>query len=422
MTTWYYVRPTDTIFVRGNLAFGEGGEHGAGVMPPQPSVFAGAFRSAILGRDAEQLGSFVNHGRASDADLHASLGTPSQPGNFRLHWLSLAGEQHAAAGPRDTAQTGPIEALLPLPADLVWLGEGGAAGLACLLPKALPEGVQSGGSLPLRATLQTARHDKATGGRYMHQASMQQHLHGELPARADACIEARHVHKRDSRLGIGLNTDSRSVEDGLIYTTEGHAFSPAVDADAGGGQATRARFASTGFLVGIAGADGLLARTGHVRLGGDGRGAQYTQVEFKPPKVDPAAIATSRCFRVILRTAAVFPHGWLPAGVQAEAAAAGQPPTHRLTGPGFSARLVCAAVGRREVISGWDLHQWRPKPAEAAAPAGSVYWFDEFEGDAGKLAAWVDLGLRADTGSPGTRHAEGFGQAWLALWPQGASA
>lgn len=51
-TTYYYVRPTDSLFVRGNLAFGNSGEHGASMMPPPPSLFAGAFRSALLGHDA----------------------------------------------------------------------------------------------------------------------------------------------------------------------------------------------------------------------------------------------------------------------------------------------------------------------------------------------------------------------------------
>lgn len=92
--------------------------------------------------------------------------------------------------------------------------------------------------------------------------------------------------------------------------------------------------------------------------------------------------------------------------------------SYRLQGNGFSARLACAALGRREVVSGWDLYQWAPKPAQAAAPAGSVYWFDEFEGDAGKLAAWVAKGLWPDDLSPNQqmRRAEGYNRALLGAW------
>jgi CRISPR-associated protein Cmr3 len=90
----------------------------------------------------------------------------------------------------------------------------------------------------------------------------------------------------------------------------------------------------------------------------------------------------------------------------------------RLQVDGFTARLVCAAVGRCDVVSGWDLHQWVPKPAQAAAPAGSVYWFDEFHGDAGKLAAWASGGWWPDDLSPvqKMRRAEGYNCALLAAW------
>ena len=46
-----------------------------------------------------------------------------------------------------------------------------------------------------------------------------------------------------------------------------------------------------------------------------------------------------------------------------------------------------------------------------AAPAGSVYWFDQLESDAGKLAASVAGGLRGDNYDR-QRRAEGFNRAW----------
>jgi CRISPR-associated protein Cmr3 len=411
MTAWTFIRPTDTLFVRGNLAFGEAGEHGAGLMPPPPSLFAGALRSALLGQDAQVLSEFMAIGtragplRLADERLHRCLGTPTAPGAFRLSWLGLAGRRRAA-GPA-------VEALLPLPADLLWLGH--ESGFGRLLPRPLPAGLRSGGDLPLRATLQTPRQAKPEGGRYLSQAGLALHLHGgpRLPTAADA-IEAGALHQRDPRLGIGLNADSRSVEEGLIYTTEGYAFSPAGKLRKDG-RRDAPLFEHTGFLVGIEGVDGLLPERGHLRLGGDGRSAEYERVRFHAPAADSAAIAKAGRFRLILQTPGLFgASGWLPPGCRAEPDG-----SQRLRGPGFAARLACAAVGRREIVSGWDLHQWAPKPAEAAVPAGSVYWFDHFEGDAGKLAEWAGGGLRPDTATaPTPRHAEGWNQALLALWPQ----
>jgi CRISPR-associated protein Cmr3 len=118
-------------------------------------------------------------------------------------------------------------------------------------------------------------------------------------------------------------------------------------------------------------------------------------------------------FRLILQTPALFSQGWLPEGVTQQ-----DDGSYRLQGDGFSARLACAALGRRETVSGWDLYRWMPKPAQAAVPAGSVYWFDEFAGDAGKLAAWVEQGLWPHNPDPlhRSRRAEGFNCALLGAW------
>jgi len=390
MTTYFYVEPTDTLFVRGNLAFGDAGEHGASLMPPPPSLFAGAFRSALLGRNADEMTAFLARGRCDDAHLATCLGTPENPGEFRITWLSLAGWKAGETLP---------EALTPLPADLLRL----ESGFAPLKPRPTGDLVASAGDLPMRATLIAAKQEKPRSGYYLRQTGLARHLQGQVPDN-EAAVEARHLHERDPRLGIGLDAQSRSVQEGLIYTTEGYAFSPASAAEI-----TRP-YASTGFLVGIAGADDLLPDTGLLRLGGDGRSARYRRVQFQPPHVEGVPGAGGR-FRLILQTPALFPQGWLPDGVSREG------DEFRLCGSGFTARLACAAVGRREVISGWDLFHWKPKPAQAAVPAGSVYWFDDFTGDPGKLAEWVAGGLWSHNPDR-TRRAEGFNNALLAAWPQ----
>lgn len=390
-TTYYYVRPTDSLFVRGNLAFGDSGEHGTGQMPPPPSLFAGAFRSALLGRDASQLNSFLSQGRCSDAALAQCLGTPEVPGDFRITWLSLAGKTDAGATP---------EPIAPLPADLLMLGNT----FATLEPRAVACGVQSAGDLPLRATLVSAKQEKPKGGVYLSAKALSQHLSGQRPEQAHS-IESKHLYQRDPRLGIGLNADAHTAEEGQIYTTEGFAFSPKSDS-------APAIFASTGFLVGLQGVADLMPKEGVLRLGGDGRSAHYRRVNFTAPVVHNLPGKANR-FRLLLQTPALFSQGWLPEGVTLQ-----DDGSYRLQGDGFQARLACAALGRRDMVSGWDLYQWQPKPAQAAVPAGSVYWFDEFDGDFDKLAAWVNQGLwpqNPDTLQQ-TRRAEGYNRALLGAW------
>ena len=59
-----------------------------------------------------------------------------------------------------------------------------------------------------------------------------------------------------------------------------------------------------------------------------------------------------------------------------------------------------------------------PYASPQTAPAGSVYWFDEFVGDADKLAAWVAKGLWPDdlNSLQQTRRAEGYNRALLGAW------
>ena len=400
-TTYYYVRPTDSLFVRGNLAFGDGGEHGVSQMPPPPSLFAGAFRSAILGQNAEHMAQFLAGQPLADEARNSCLGTYAQPGAFRVSWLSLAGQADRPA----MGQAVP-EALSPLPADLVVLGKA----FAPLIPQVLPAGVSCSGDLPMRATLFSAKQEKPSIGIYLRGTGLQDHLNGKLPGDS-AQTSTGHLFHRDPRLGIGLNADSRTAEERLIYTTEGYAFSPSEDGEKG--ERVASPFASTGFLVGMEGVGGVLPDQGSLRLGGDGRSAIFQRVEFKLPMA--AKLAANKKFRLILQSPALFRQGWLPDGVVQ------QDGFYRLHGTGFSARLACAAIGRREVVSGWDLHGWKPKPAQAAAPTGSVYWFDEFAGDAGKLAAWVQGGLWPENldamdATQKMRRAEGYNLALLGAW------
>jgi CRISPR-associated protein Cmr3 len=399
MTAYYFVEPLDTLSVRGNRSFGGAGEHGFSVMPPWPSLFAGAFRSAILGDDATRLARFVAIASDRNLDqaarqtatrealgdtLFATLGTPATPGSFRVAWLSLAMLSSPASGGGVGGEG--IQPVIPLPADLAAFDDADTPPLVALHPAAAITG-----ELPLTPLLRVRKQVKPASGRWLAGDGHAAYLRGKLPATTQGTDA---LFARETRLGIALDPDARTAEDGALYTTETVSFRP-----------------GAGFLVGIAGADGVLPESGLLRLGGDGRGARYRRLpEFIPPPAAQPEVGGG--FRLILATPGVFKDGWLPDGVQREGH------DYRLTGEGFSARLVAAAVSRHDVISGWDLAHWKPKTAQRVASAGSVYWFADFEGDAGKLAAWVAGGLWGENADP-SRRAEGFNLAWLAAWPQG---
>ena len=380
MTDFYFVQPQDVLMLRGNKSFGDAGEHGEAVMPPWPSLFAGAFRSALLGQDAAQLARFTA-GQRLEGALGEVLGTPAAPGGFRINWVSLAQLVHGA--------TAGVSCAISLPADLLAFADAALPPLEGLHPASPTSG--STGTLPMTAHLRRRKADKPDSGHWLTGDGLVSHLSGRLPA---TTLGTAALYKREPRLGIALDAGARTAKDGAIYTTEAIAFTP-----------------DAGFLIGIDGLQNQLPQSGMLRLGGDGRGAAYRRIEFTPPAASLTTITNDRRFRLVLATHGLFGQGSLPERVERQSDG-----SYHLNGAGFAARLACAAVSRHEVVSGWDLAQWQPKPAQRVAPAGSVYWFDQFVGDAGKLANWVAGGLWGDN-PDSQRQAEGFNRAWLAAWP-----
>ncbi len=383
MTAYYFVQPLDVLMIRGNKSFGGDGQHGEAVMPPWPSLFAGAFRSALLGKNAAQLARFA-HGERLPGALGDVLGTPAHPGSFSINWLTLA---YLPPAPEKTGSV-EITHAVPLPSDLVAVDGTGTP--IALHPTKLPEGSAATGALPLTALLRTPKQAKPAADRWLAGSEFNAYLAGTLPS---STLNRAELFRRETRLGIALEAGSRTADDGALYTTEAIAFQR-----------------GAGFLVGIDGEAGLLPARGVLRLGGDGRGATYTRVDFMPPAAPLQAVVASKRLRLILAAPAIFAAGWLPDGVSRQ-----NEHGFLLQGNGFSARLACAAVPRFDVISGWDLALQQPKTAQRVVPAGSVYWFDQFEGDPGKLAAWVAGGLWGDNHDR-QRRAEGFNRAWLGTW------
>lgn len=362
MTAYCFIHPLGPISPRGHRLFGDPGSFGETTMPPAPSVFAGAIRSALAGRDAATLAACERR------EL------PETISGFRLIHSSLARRAN-----------GRVEALYPLPADLVAFDNG----LYRIEPIAPPAGIRTPHGLPLLPVLKAPR-GKPLAGRWLTESGFTACLAGRLPEAGDL-LGKDALWKNDPRPGIALDGERRTAAEGALFTADHIALSDNI-----------------GFLCGFTGTRG--ARLGGtLRLAGDGRGAEWTTTDWTAPAAPLEAIAASRRFRLILATPGLFAGGWLPSGVD--------PQTRRLAGTDFSAHLACAAVPRAELVSGWDLLNNMPKPAQLAAPAGSVYWFDDFEGETGKLAEWIAAGLWDENSVIDSgRRAEGWNRAWLGAW------
>jgi len=370
-----FIEPLDVLFLRGNKLFGDPGSFGESLVPPWPSVAAGAIRSAMLARDGVDLAAF-----AKGEVVHHALGTPAAPGPFAITGFTLA----------IRAEDGGVEPLYALPADLVaGSGEGGvAASLRRLAPTRPATGLLSSAPLPHWPVLAQAERAKAVSGVWLTQAGWADYLAGRTP-HVRTLLATGQLWAIDARVGIGMDAVTRSAADGQLFSAQAVAFRRGV-----------------GFLASITGA--LPPADGVLRFGGDGRGAALTQARHQPLAVDFAAITKARRARVVLTTPGLFTEGWRLPGV----GGSGQ----RVEWPGLSARLACAAVPRAEVVSGWDLAIRQPKPAERAAPAGSVYWLDDLEATPEALRKLAERGLWLDETQNAQRCAEGFNRFTFAAW------
>jgi CRISPR-associated protein Cmr3 len=370
-----FIEPLDVLFLRGNKLFGDPGSFGESLVPPWPSVAAGALRSAMLTQDGTDPTAF-----ASGEVVHPALGTPRQPGAFAIVGFTLA---------RRSADGG-VESLHPLPADLI--AESGEGESVARLRRAVPTNpaaeLLSSAPLPQWPVLaQGDARAKAAAGVWLTQAGWADYLEGRTP-RTDQLVGTPALWAIDARVGVGLDAATRRAADGQLFTVQAVAFR-----------------AGIGFLASVAGAEAPIGGT--LRFGGDGRAAALVEARHRPASPDLAAIAKARRARVVLTTPGLFPAGWQLPGTDHE---------RRVTWPGLSARLTCAAVPRAEIVSGWDLAKRQPKPAERVAPAGSVYWLDELDATADALRKLADDGLWLGDAQNALRRAEGFNRFTFAAW------
>jgi CRISPR-associated protein Cmr3 len=391
--TTVFLEPLDVLYLRGNKLFGDAGSFGEALVPPWPSVAAGALRSRML-VDAKA-------DPANSASWPPALGTPEKPASFTVHAFHLA---------RRFAD-GRVERLIAPPADLVITRANETLSVRRLIPTCVSGGLSSSFELPLVPVLAEAERAKPASGYWLTQAAWQAYLEGKTP-------QPHQLHSSsllwafDTRVGVGLETNTRSVADGRLFTTQAVALTQR------GRRIEDERVADfdVGFVASVAGAE--VPTSGLVRLGGDGRGAALHPVKDPLLDIDPTKILATRRCRIVLTTPGLLAAGWLPTGAE--------PDERRKDGAvrfalaGVSGWIVCAAVPRFEVVSGWDLARWQPKPALRAAPAGSVYWLELDESVTDEaLRALTERGLWTEEEfEQNPRRAEGFNRFTFALCGQ----
>ena len=390
----HFIEPLDILFLRGNKLFGDPGSFGESLIPPWPSVAAGALRSALLAHKGTDLARFAGN-EIDDPEL----GSPERPGSFRVTAFHLA--RRSQDGPTGS------EPLLPLPADLgLARQDDGKLEIRRLAPLPYRDGphrdILCSTATPSLAVLPERRRGKPEAGFWLTGEGWGRHLRGEELDPDVHLLPKSALWRIDTRIGVGLDPARRTAAEGKLFTmqaialrkAEHHRQEPEGD-----------RF-DVGFLAETTGAE--MPETLTLRFGGDGRGALARQVSAVLPEPDYAAIAEAGRCRMILTTPGLFPGGWRPTGTE------GSGSELRFRLHSVAARLTCAAVPRSEIVSGFDIARRRPKPAQRAAPVGSVYWLEDLDATPEALRNLAVRGLWSEPVDNTARRAEGFNRCAFA--------
>lgn len=374
-----FIEPVDVLSFRGNRMFGDPGSFGESMMPPAPSVMAGAIRTLVLAQDEVDLAAFAGGGVA-----HPELGSRDAAGAFHL----AAFQPAFRSGDR-------VAPLFGVPADALVHMVGEEPRLSSMRPAPLEPRVLTSSSLPMLPVLGREERDKSQAGWWLTCAGWQAWLEGGPVQGRGHLVHQDQIWKDDLRTGIRLESRTRRADDGALLSVLNIA--PTLHPDLTAGFAARVQ--------------GLGAREGILRLGGDGRAAKLTPAAVEWPRAPLERVLEERRGRLVLTNPGLFDQGWLPNGVSRASDGSYVFELH-----GVRARLAAVAAGRPQLISGFDLARWEPKSAGRAVPPGAVYWIDELEADEKGLTSLLNDGLWTPPMAGAPRWAEGFNRCTLGAW------
>lgn len=373
-----FMEPLDVWLFRDGRPFTAGADHHASsVFPPSPRTLYGALRTKLL-FDAVERG----EGRLADQGfVERTVGRPDD-----LDRLTVRGPLLGRRNGR-----GRVERYFPAPLDLARIDplDEETALWQLLAPGADVPGLVTDAVLAVPWAFTTGRPAPAEGD-WLPEDDFFATLLGE----ARRSTPASDLYDTERRSGIELDAGAegirprRVVREGRLYTV---AFvRPAHD---------------VGLCLDVEGFDGL-GETGLLGLGGEGRASCYETMPAAMPDRSTVRerIAQAGRLKLVLVTPALFAGGWLPSWIDSASRAT--------TGDVAGLRLVAAAVGRPRPIGGFDVRAGHPRPTRLAAPAGSVYWFEETErGAAGRAFDALDGEGVSDEAAT-----IGFGLCYLGVW------
>lgn len=332
-TEWIFIEAHDVWMFRDAKPFTAGeGFIARSTFPPYPQTVQGAIRSLVI----EQSGiSHADFRSRADEMLLGKIGAPAttKAGNATLgnFWMK---------GPYVACRRGEkIRLLVPTPLDVIRRKDNPDGPFVLLRPQP-PDfacNVPFDGWQML-VPPDTKEYEPAGG--WLRQADFERYLNGQ-PPKSKHVVKTSDIYELDGRVGLALDYTRRTHRESMFYNIE--FARPQRD---------------IGLLVEVP--EGLLVESsGFITLGGESRMGRYETVDFAlPTNTHKGKI------KMVLLTPAYFSGGWQPEN------------GNWSRWVGHEGQLVSMALGRPDLISGWDVVRNQPKPLYHYVPAGSVYYFE----------------------------------------------
>ena len=341
---WWFIEANDVLMFRDSKPFAAGQNFTArSTFPPHPRVMQGVIRTHILELAGADFAGFA--AERADAKVHKIVGSPSRFGELVL------------TGPFVARRTkNGIERLFRAPLDVLQSKDedqdkdkkGEKQSLIRLKPSRR-EGYFTNSPFGNGEKWFPLLQERGGAGKeisgWLSEANYLNYLKGEPVTKI---LKDDDLYHTESRVGLGLDYSRRRGADHQFYQAE--FIRPHTDP---------INDTATGLLVGTANDDNLI-KPGPIAIGGEGRTGTIRVATGYAPR--DLITAREGRVKVVLLTPAYFTGGYKPASWEKFV--------------GKDAKLVALAIGKPQVISGWDLANKRPRPARHLVPAGSVFYFE----------------------------------------------
>lgn len=308
----------DTLFFRDGKPFEMNNENWAtGMFPPLPSVFYGAIRSTFLGQNSEIA-------------LEQNI-TDSES----LVINSLFLKSFSKEGYED-------EIILPIPLDLISFKDSDESELLDYQSNDIISSKQQKFKGYLRFNGANKKTEELAGKAFLRELDFSEYLQGTQSVFTS--IKIQENISLESKIGIGRDNNTNVADKGLLYRVG--MLRPVAEDKSNFLKEFR-------FVINFKFQKDIeISSSGLMKLGGENKVANYT--EIKVDNLLECPEITSEYFKVYLSTPAIFENGWCPKFLED--------------------KILTCAIGKPQMVGGFDISKKMPKVMQKAVPSGSVYY------------------------------------------------